>query len=111
MNPCVFICVCIYAVCQNETAKFVCVCMAVSVNLLHAHTVCVSAGESQTVKLMKRATGQVWCGKRMHGSADMCNCSNWLSGVVLREIRAAAQAERGSCVHVFTPFKSKIDVR
>lgn len=73
----------------------------VSVNLLHVHTVLlrhtVSAGDLPTVKLMKGATGRVWCGKWLHGSVDMCNCSNWLSRVVLGEIKAeaaqAAQAE------------------
>lgn len=87
-------------ICQNETAKLVCVCArawpCVSVNLLHVRTVplrhTVSAGELPTVKLMKRATGWVWCGKWLHGSVDMCNCSNWLSRAVLGEIRAAAAA-------------------
>lgn len=106
---------CVYVICQmRQLSLSLCVWPCVSVNLLHV--VCVSVGESPTVKLMKRATGQVWCGTWSHGSVDMCNSFIWLSGIVLREIRAAAQAEVGCCrqrvVCMFSLlFKSKIDVR
>lgn len=97
-----------------------CVCPCVSVNLQHAHTVYVSVRELQTVKLMERATGRVCCGKWLHGSVDMCNCSNWLSGVVLGgNKRSSTGRDRLPLtksyvsvlyVHIFSCLESKIDV-